>query len=88
MTTGPTVSIALPLGETIDLAGSYDFIETARDDAEGLRQHLLRLGMDWDLRDLAPDITLSATYSCELNTRAGAQGYMRQAGTVSFALNF
>lgn len=90
---GPSLALALPLGETMDLSANYSFTETARQpanagaagDSDGL--HHLGMAMRWDVGGDAADIDLSAAYNLE-RRGAAAANRLHLVGTVGLALNF
>lgn len=90
---GPSLALAVPLGETMDLSANYGFTETSRHpvgtgsggDSDSL--HHLGMAMRWDVGDAAADIDLSASYNFE-RRGAAASDRLHHVGTVSLALNF
>jgi hypothetical protein len=94
---GPSISLSLPVDETIDLSASYGFTETKHYEAAGTTsgdqaqdQHRLGLAMTWDVGGEATEIDLSASYAYELGSTAVGvpDDHSRHVGTVSFAFKF
>lgn len=94
---GPSVSLGLPVDQTLDLSASYGFTQTMHDEGADATsgghaqdQHRLGLAMTWDIGGDAADIDLSAAYAFELGGTAAdvSDDESRHVATVSFAFKF
>lgn len=88
--TGPSMLLAAPLAESLDLNLDYNLTDTIRSNATNQdteRQHQLGLRARWDVGGEIADIDMSAGYQLgRLESESGVETH--HAGKMSLKLNF